>query len=553
MVASGSETPQWLAPAFGEINQAIHELLDKVVFPPSEVTSDWDTDTKRTFQAFRQDFGDMLESSYMFLGEGLTKALIDATQQQLSAGAWLQLEASIYCLNKLADAICEKVEDEKTPEDEMLYSLFCSSLFSELSSNTAVPRKLLKTCMDMLACFASLFRRHVNLLPSALTFLFSSLQIPPLANDSARSISSLCSSCRLELVSEVPAFINQYGMFRNTPAADVFTKEKVTGGISAIIQAVNSREAQVSYVSELLAFIEEDIKRMVELVASHEIEKGLVYAQAAMESLAGMGKGLQSPDDAFIGTPQSSSETSVAVWSHIQQRIIRCIDVATQVLAEDSDLMEQACNVLRAGYKETQHGPFVLPAGATVAFVSRANLRTARLPVILATAHTFVKHHIDRLQPEFTESARILLHHVLSLTREMGDPSQDPEVAQSLIELLGAYTQDHMAVLKAELGPDLEYAFHFTIAALRSQDILPKRSSTSFWVRSLDLTLQLVSKLTMTNRPVCLLCAPLESPKIKFLPGKSYNISSPIFARHLSSRSAAMLRTAQSSILSCLS
>jgi hypothetical protein len=482
LIEGGAEQPPWLGAARIEVNQAIGELQTMIVFPSFDITSSWDSDTKKAFQTFRQDFGDMLESAYILLGQALTRSLTDATQEHLANQRWHALEASIYCLNKLADTVCDDAEENETSEEALLCSLFRSHLFAELSSNPDIPRRLLKTSVDMLACYSRLFRKHVDLLPSALNFLFSSLQVPHLANDSARSIFTLCSSCRHSLISELPAFVQQYDAFRETPTADVYTKEKVIGGISAIVQAVPSNEDRISHVSNLLSFIEQDIRHMVELVANRDIEHGLVKAQAAIECLANMGRALQSPDDAILAKSVSANGTTAASWLPVQQRIIRCVDMATQVLAEDSDLLEQACNVLRAGYKEKQYGAFVLPASATVNFVTRTTLQTPRLPVILGTAQTFVKYHIDRMKPEFAQDARILLQHVLSLIQTLSDPSQDPEVSQSLTDLLGAFTQSHMSILRNELGPDLEYAFRFTITSLRGPDVLPKRAATGFWV-----------------------------------------------------------------------
>ncbi|KAF2756159.1 ARM repeat-containing protein [Pseudovirgaria hyperparasitica] len=478
MYQSDSGAPPWLQSAMREARQALHELFVKLNFPPSRITSTWSSDTRQSFSSFRTDFQDILQSAYTFLGSELTDSLTQTANHQLATKDWMSVEASLFCLNALADSISETLVTG-SPEDENLLSLFKSSLFSELSADASIPGRVRRTAVELLGQYSPIFERRVELLPSALNFLFSSLTVANLAIETARSISKLCSSCRSHLTAELPAFVQHYASFCSSSTADVLTREKVMEGIASVVQALSNVQDQVDWVSRLLNFIEDDIRGMLEHVAANRIEEGQVKAYTAMACLASLGKGMQAPDDAHIGAVIDQHLN--LVWHPVHERILSCINTTTQVLENDPEVIEQACQVLRAGYKEKLPGPFVLPADATTKFIERTTLQTPRLPIIMSTASIFVKSHVDHANPQFKDAALRMLTHIVKLMWQLDQPSEDPEVAQTCIEVLSNYISGDFASVLVEYGVALRMGVEFTLRALQGSDVLPKRAAALFW------------------------------------------------------------------------
>jgi hypothetical protein len=64
--------PEWMEGAKSNVLQVISELVQKIIYPPNDVTESWDADAKKTFKVFRMDVRDIIAEAYESLRDVLT-------------------------------------------------------------------------------------------------------------------------------------------------------------------------------------------------------------------------------------------------------------------------------------------------------------------------------------------------------------------------------------------------------------------------------------------------------------------------------------------------
>lgn len=470
--------PPWTETAKTNTLLAVSELWNKIRFPPPEITDGWDSEAKKTFKVFRADVRDLIQGAYEQLLDDMLNQFILLTLGALGRGQWLELEAGLFCLNALAEGL--------EPEaDERLKSLLSFSLFSQMSEGPSIPATTRRTAVDMVGFFTSFFLRNVEFLPPVLTFLFSALAQPSLANSAAKSFASLCSQCRKSLTGELDSFFQMYQQFLQYPTADVLTKSKVLEGITSIVEALTSEEKKHARIQQLLNVVAQDADKAILLAKDgHAAEEGVVSALTALQCLTSMGKALQGPDEAVIDLEADKSPSTY--WTQgpgavIQKQIITLIEYLTKVYETDSDIIEEACSIFRTGYKEIIPGPFVFPPKETVDFISGCTLNTPRLPFVLETACIFLTSHKHDKSPSFYEQAQHLLHHVLKLMQQLGHPSTDPDVSVGCIEVIQRIINTNAGILKNESPEVLQSMFNFSVECVKCPDVLPKRAASQLW------------------------------------------------------------------------
>ena len=97
---------------------------------------------------------------------------------------------------------------------------------------------------------------------------------------------------------------------------------------------------------------------------------------------------------AYKITPNDPKETfltaihnrSSGLGAGLQFKISDMVQKLTSMMPTNSDAIEAACDIIRAGYKEISPGLFVFPPKVTVDFVRSASLNTSRLDKVLETA-----------------------------------------------------------------------------------------------------------------------------------------------------------------------
>lgn len=472
------EKPDWFKQAKSHIFMAISDLLRKIVNPPPEITAFWDSDTRMTMKAFRNDVRDLMLDAYEVLHETLVEQFVQFSLQAFAAGKWSELEAGLFSLIAIADGLPEVV-------DGFLKTLFEQPLFSIMVENPDIPPLTRRTAVEMVATFNGFFLRHPQFLPEVLRFLFSALGQTNLAQSAAKSFASLCSQCRKSLTGELASFFQMYEQFLSYQTAEEFTKSKVLEGIAAIVQAQDTDELRQSGVQHIFQYIAQDATQAVHFTSEgKDVEQGQVLALTTLKCLASIGKSLQASDEEVIDLETDHKPSQY--WTHgpgkqIQNQIINFVNYLTGVFVNNGDIIEAACHVLRSGYKESVPGPFVLPPSATVNFILKTNMQTLRLPFVLDTACCFVSSHKLDQSEEYSTEAQRLLRHILSIMQQLQHPSTDPEVSVGCVEIVQKFINTNAQVLAVETPDVLKGMFNFSIECIKSPDVLPKRASAGLW------------------------------------------------------------------------
>ena len=420
LFSAEDQQPIWMHTAQRNIEAVIEACWVKVRYPPEEVLVTWDSDAKTSLKTFRGDVEDLIQSSYTLLGVDIFGKFAQLAIQTLQSHAWLQLEATLFCLNALSDSVTD--EDMI---DHILSNLFGSSLFIDMTNATAsIPAKTRQTAVTMITRFTTFFERHVEHLPAMLTFLFESLKAPALATVAARAISSTCSTCRKSLTSEVGAFLQQYALLLSWNSFnDTYVKEKIMGAIAAIIQAIPADEGKLAPLSMLIEFVEQEFANSMKYKEESQAENYQESATCALRCLASMGKALQKPDDVAIDLEEGNVPQS-RFWREsegaaLQKKIIQMLKELYGQMSWNSDVVEASCQVLRSGYTETDDGLFVFPLSVTVDLVMASTTNTSRLDYLLDTAAVMLNRQSADPDSGMRHAASSFLIHVLDLIESM--------------------------------------------------------------------------------------------------------------------------------------
>lgn len=487
------EHPAWFGPAKHHVFQAIAELLRKIIYPPTEITRGWDSDAKKTFKVFRMDVRDITMDAFELLRDDLTDQFISFAVQALEGKQWLELEAGLFCLISLSDAL--------TGVDDKLSQLFERPLFSSISENAQIPAATRRTAVDLVAAFNHFFMRNPRFLPQVLPFLLNALAQPSLAQGAAKSFASLCSECRKTLIGELPSFFQMYDQFLTYPTAEESTKSKVLEGIAAIVQAGGPEDKQLPGLQHLFQYVANDAMQALNLAKDgKDIEQGLVLALTALRCLSCIGRALQTSDDNVVDLDTADNKSTF--WTQgpgkdIQTQIVNFITYLTQIFPGNDEIIESSCNVLRTGFKEMGPGAFVLPPAAAVDYITRTTLQTPRLTYVLETACCWVSCH--KGSAEFEVQAQRLFRYDLGIMQALQHPRNEPEVSVGCIELIQSFIKHHASLLKNEHPDVLKGTFDFSVECIKSPEVLPKRAAASLWR-------DIIEKIASTGSPDQVMC-----------------------------------------------
>lgn len=478
--AEGVDLPSWMDAAKSNVFQAVSELAQKIIYPPSSETRSWDSDTKKTFKVFRIDVRDIIMEAYESLRDVMTNQFIDFTLNALGTGNWLELEAGLFCLISIADAFQER-------DDERLNRLFEQPLFSAMSGDVDIPAITRRSAVELIAALNQFFLRNPQFLPQVLPFLLKALAQPALAHTAAKSFASLCSECRKTLTGELNSFFQMYEQFLTYPTAEEFTKSKVLEGIAAIVQSADTEEKQLVGVRQLFGYIAQDAMNAIKVTKEeNDPDQGQVLALTTLKCLSSIGRALQALDEEVVDLEADSTAETSKFWSEgpgkeIQNQVINMINYLTQIFPRNDEIIESACSVLRTGFKESLPGPFVLPPSAAVDFITKTTLQTPRLPFVLETACCWLSSHKHKRPAEFSTQAQRLLQHNLGIMQALQHPRNDPEIAVGCIELIQQFVNTDLRLLTQEHPDILQGMFAFCVESITSPEVLPKRASAKLW------------------------------------------------------------------------
>lgn len=497
--SSDSGHPAWFSAVSEHVMQAIQNCWRKIQFPPQEEFDVWDSVDRTGFKDARRDVSDLLGQFFLISDIPILNVFIDLTQRSIASRNWTELEASLYCISRFADCISKHSE-----EDQYLSRVFEPSLISLLTSQPEIPVRTTHVFLSLLREYSEYFERHSELLPQVLNVVFGSANSPSLAKNASWAIVELCSKCRSILVPELGVFLQQLAGMINTASLESSVKEGIMQGISSIIQAISTEEAKVVPLEQLLYFIEVDVEQCIQLLSNLSSQQGAFTAPltldmpteyntacefglTALRCLEGVAKGLQIPTDAPVDLEKKSRSTfwTTGSGSNFQHRIISIITRLFETLSNRSDIVDAICKVFRCGFRELEPGPFVFPATTVAQLLLKANLQTPRLGAVITSASSLISSH--QYDQGIQEVADVLVKWVGQILQTLGDPSNDPEVAQNGIEFLNRLASTYPGTLMSQDTASLWNAFIFTLKALRGSDPLPKHAAADFWTTFIGL------------------------------------------------------------------
>ncbi|KAI0115812.1 armadillo-type protein [Nemania sp. FL0031] len=499
----------WDKSPLSQVMQVVSYSWQKIKFPPLDVYNSWDSTEKLGFGDARKDVADFLQSVYTISGLPLISLFVDLVLRALENSAWAELEAACFCLGALSDCV-----SEGSSYDDALTKVFGSSLFDLLrQGQSIVPVRARQTCLYLIERYSEYFVRHAEYLPAALNLLFSAVGDRHLALPSSKSIFTLCSSCRKLLTSEIDAFLEQYGALRNNQELDSLAEERITGAIAAILQSLPSEEHRLNAVKRLLAMVGIDVtaclqfksaqanalvdpndpmvlrafdmpQRPVSPVLAHEV--ALQLAIRSLRCLCSIAKGLQAPVDLDSDDEAVQPHTSPDL-ERIHSDIISILVQLKDLFSNNTDVVDAICTILRAGFSETDPGPFVFPPQVVTELII-SNWRSC-IATVVNTASAFASSlNAGRLKQHVVPTLGTLLPWVFNLLHQLPDPEDDTELSQYGMEFAQRVLSRRPEVLMSQTPNMLEFLFAFAMKLLNGKDPLPKGAAAEFWTTFITAT-----------------------------------------------------------------
>ena len=415
---SGESTPNWIKTARQYVEAAVEACWTRIRMPPHEVLITWDPDTKSLFKEFRKDVHDLLQSSYRILGVDVLGKLTLLALQSLKDHAWLPLEATLYCIDALAD-----LTTNEPSADDILSKLFTSSLFADMiKAREPIPAKTRQTTVTMVSRYAAFFEKHPEQLSAMLNFLFGCLEAPALVNAVSKAIFSACSSCRAVLTEDLGTLLQQYETLLTWESIEANVKERIIGAVASVVEALPSEEDQFAPLTQLFQTVEKDAAKCIQGMTTTQSEESQESGITALRCLVSMGKAMQAPDDIIINLDAEAASSTF--WTEgqgalLQRKIIEILRTITGLLKWKTEAVEAGCHILRVGYKESTPGPFLFPLQVTTDFVLSGKLDNARLDYVLETAGMALGSRLHVDENALLDTALLFLDHSIGLITSM--------------------------------------------------------------------------------------------------------------------------------------
>lgn len=502
--ASAEEDAQsWRPFADKHVENVVISCWRKVQWPPAEKFAEWDSTERTSFCDARKDVADILQAIFSLRGMALVSFFIDLLLQAIQTQAWAEVEASAFALSALADCVTDDASNYQ--EFSRIFSPPFFDMLGEVRG--PIPLRLRQTGLSLLERYCEYFEKHSEYLPHALNLLFGAVGDPALGGMSSKSISTLCSSCRLILTGETEAFIRHYQTIRSSQALDPIAEEKIVHAISCIIQSIPQEDARLSMFETLYQFFRQDIERAALLKAQPQIlnlsdpnfsrglestngtqpvpsseEIALQIALRALRCLASMAKGLQDTKDNIDLEAENAPVSVDARLASVHADIIRVMVGAQTTFSDSGEVVETICHIFRAGFPEVAPGPFVFPPEMVLEYIIQQSFATPSIGTLVSTACSFVGSIYRGPRAQVPGHLARLLPWVINILQSLPDPESDVEISQNGIGLvdriMGKYPE---VVFGLQPSHMLEFFFIFTLKVLAGKEPLPKGAAADFW------------------------------------------------------------------------
>ena len=416
----------WVKNANQMMLKAVEAYWRKICWPDGDYALPKDSDNEINFIRFRNDVEDLFQAAFLTFGVDLFRLFQDYANSSYRKNEWAPFGASLFGFNALSDSAA----GDYLAAEEVLSEVFSSEIFGDLTAITPyMAAKVKRERLSMLRNYSGFFEGRGQYLPDILNSLFLTLRDPEFAGQASGVILSIGLSCRKSLASMLLPFLEEYKILFTNDNVGEHVLENTTGAISAIIQAFPREEDKGLHLRTLLECIANHHSLGMSLLRTENV-RGQYKVLCALRCLASMGKSLQAPDDVSDDTEKLTS----SYWSHsygqsLQRAIIYIIGQTTSVLAQDGDIIEASCQILRTGFNESKPGLFVFAPAVTVEFVRSATLDTAKLSYVFETASMMLaKQAQPPEEDEIQRAAYNILEHARRLTETIdGMQSHNPD------------------------------------------------------------------------------------------------------------------------------
>ena len=566
----------WTDEATSVVLSAVSNAWQRLIIPSPNEFHQWDSSERAGFHEARKDVLDFLQSTYTIVGPQIIADFAKLLLVALSKSSWHQLEATAFCLGGLAE--CTR-DDGRC--DDALASVFSSDLFTLLQSDgNSLTSRVRQTCISLIEHYTDFFERNVTLLPSALNLLFSVVGNIALAATASKSISRLASSCRHHLQSEVRTFLAGFQKLSSSHSLDCRSTERIIGSIASIAEATPEVEEKYSICLELLSFVEMDVRISAKLLEGLDVadlpcardprclsepqdeSPALHTGLRALNCLAAIGRAFKAPAESSIDLDASQKiPAQGGSLQDLQRHIIDIIVGVQQLYPQKAEVTEVICLVLRSGFSEPDAGLFVLPPDDVTNYLTRHNIGTPGIGVLVRTASPFIsslqaRGHLDR--PHLMNN---MLGWAIELARQVKgwyssyvieseevyganegkaiEPENDTELTQNVIDLVSRLVSKRPEVLVTfEPASSVEFFFMFTLGVLDGNEPLPKAAAAEFWVGTNPSFYDIVRNIFDsadwgTNKQTSFLDIRTEKPELQNAVEQSMSTLGPMLSKCL--------------------
>ncbi|RYP79691.1 hypothetical protein DL770_006573 [Monosporascus sp. CRB-9-2] len=214
------------------------------------------------------------------------------------------------------------------------------------------------------------------------------------------------------------------------------------------------------------------------------LEVSVLMAIRALRCLCSIAKGLQGLSESADDLDPGEEARPVSSFPDVAQMHID-IMLKDQFSAQ-SEVVEVLCSILRAGFSETEPGPFVFPAEMVTAFIT--STWHNRIPAVVNTASAFLSSlHYGKQKQHVSQALSRLLPWVLELLSQLPNPDDEPELTQYCIEFLQRAMIRCPEIFMSQSSDSLEFVFTLALKLLDGNEPLPKAAAAEFWAAFIPL------------------------------------------------------------------
>lgn len=472
------------------LEPVIEALFDALDRREDDIMNQVDDDYLESWRRCCIDFADIMTKLMETDFVSVYSICAAQLEQALGEQKWFRVEAVLQLLNEMSNDY-----DGMPASEQGLARIFNSDKFTLLIQPTTLDHlstRVMRLLVKFIDNYSSYFKSQPARIPSLVTLLITTLEQniskdSKLADLAAKCMSSICSSCRKELVPMAADLLSFCERALASSDLTAYQREKIYGSMAFVIQALPNEKDKLQPIQLLISKLHDDLEEAKRLLGQAQTELGEQKIATDFQCLAAVGKALQSTqievlvdsDDEIV---VSNGETGSNPWdapegTSVPLAVVECLKFI-ELTPTNGDAWEGVCSVLRVGLSETEPGPFIFPSALVSGFLSSMTPDTPRLEALIGTACTFVSANSRSPNNLIPTEITPILSAVARILLSLESPQTDPALAQLCTDFLERLLPRYTSVLLND--PALENILHFQLQSVTSDAPILKRTSASF-------------------------------------------------------------------------